>query len=211
MNISAELCSGFIPKLYLSFEDLFFIDCVKVGDQAGRTPAGRWGCCRPITVSSSNWFQGLIFCHPAAAADCESRWIHFLREMNEASVRDKMDVGEHTWARVWVTFTHFPPQNILLWLLWTAGDGWQVRRGRTDSILRWKRLDEAFVAAEKEDYWVKGQMKDCAAAVTHLQEPETPPIITFFKSVFFFFILMAHNSRFNVRHFLHPLSSTLLW
>lgn len=134
MTISAELCSGFIPKLHLIFEDLFFIDCVKVGDQAGRTTAGRWGRRRPITVSSSNWFQGLIFCHPAAAADCESRWIHFLREMNEASVRDKMDVGEHTWARVWVTFTHFLPQNISLWLLWTAGDGRQVRQGRTDSI-----------------------------------------------------------------------------
>lgn len=54
MTISAEICSGFIPKLHLIFEDLFFIDCVKVGDQAGRTTAGRWGRRRPITVSSSN-------------------------------------------------------------------------------------------------------------------------------------------------------------
>lgn len=131
MNISAAGSS----QNCTSFEDLFSIDCTKAGgDQASRTKAGRWGRCSLITVSSSNWFQGLIFCHPAAAADCESRWIHFLQEMNETSVRDKMDVGEHTWTRVWVTFTHFPPQNILLWLLWTAGDGRQVRQGRADSI-----------------------------------------------------------------------------
>lgn len=174
MNISAELCSGFIPKLHLSFDDLFFIACVKDGgDQAGRTAAGRRGPRRPITVSSSNWFRGLIFCHPAAAADCESRWIHFLREMNEASVRDEMDVGEHTWARVCVTFTHFKTFCFDRFELLATAD--RFVGAELIPFWWWKRLDEAFVAAEKEDYWVKGQMN----VQQHLhtkppREPETP-------------------------------------
>lgn len=66
----------------------------------------------PTTASFPNWFQSLIFCNPAAAtADWENRWIHFPCDTNEASVRDKMDVGD-TWT-VWVTFTEAPPRQSL--------------------------------------------------------------------------------------------------